>query len=301
MSYGIDHDADNVDACMISIDFILGKDQERSLFVPVQTVEELNTDSILQAPIEALETKLEQVKEKDPNLFFSIINQIKDYVNTARNMLGLAKKTFEDWVSPAKCLVELVDEISRLVHFDTSISAISKWRDLIKRVERFGKAGQKKEESVPELKKVYRALQVASIVEVTQAVVAQTRKEMRESTPISLTPIDLAIIRQQNRNVLQDAIRSERDEVTEVMSLLPITQIQVYKDIADQIHTQIQSLIEIRPPITKVIVDVSCTLHWLAHRLYGDFKRADEIRRLNPNLNNPAILQSGMELTVYAR
>ena len=80
-----------------------------------------------------------------------------------------------------------------------------------------------------------------------------------------------------------------------------MTQIQVYKQLADQIHLQIQELIEVRPPITTTKVLVPCTLHWLAHALYGDMDRADEIRRLNPDLQNPAILRTGMELTVYAR
>ncbi|MDA4859857.1 multidrug DMT transporter, partial [Acinetobacter baumannii] len=80
-----------------------------------------------------------------------------------------------------------------------------------------------------------------------------------------------------------------------------ITQIQVYKDVAAQIQDQIQELIETRPPITKTQVPVPCTLHWLAHYLYGDMRRAEEIRRLNPDLINPAALQVGMELTIYAR
>lgn len=42
-------------------------------------------------------------------------------------------------------------------------------------------------------------------------------------------------------------------------------------------------------------------MHWLAHQLYQDFTRAEEIRRLNPDLQNPASLLGGMEITIYAR
>lgn len=53
--------------------------------------------------------------------------------------------------------------------------------------------------------------------------------------------------------------------------------------------------------MTKTVITVPCTLHWLAHFLYEDMSRANEIRQLNPNLVNPAALRPGMELIVYAR
>ena len=136
------------------------------------------------------------------------------------------------------------------------------------------------------------------MVAITQQVVVKVRQEMAEDKTISLTPIDLALIRQQNRQTLQQAISEERLMTDSVES---VAQIQVYKSIADQIHLQIQELIETRPPITSTQLLVPCTLHWLAHNLYGDFNRANEIQRLNPYLENPALLLPGMELTVYAQ
>ena len=155
----------------------------------------------------------------------------------------------------------------------------------------------------------------------TQQVVATVRKEMAENKTVSFTPVELAVIRQANRKLIQQAINSERaliaaataaqnnnagitvedDAPASELIFIAMTQIQVYKQLADQIHLQIQELIEVRPPITTTKVLVPCTLHWLAHALYGDMDRADEIRRLNPDLQNPAILRTGMELTVYAR
>ena len=131
---------------------------------------------------------------------------------------------------------------------------------------------------------------------IAQQVVATTRTEMANNQEISFTPVDLALVRK-TREVLQQAIREERA----INTFESITQIQVYKDVAAQIQDQIQELIETRPPITKTQVPVPCTLHWLAHYLYGDMRRAEEIRRLNPDLINPAALQVGMELTIYAR
>jgi prophage DNA circulation protein len=218
----------------------------------------------------------------------------------------MVKSAIESALSPVDAIVGLVDDVTRLATFDTRISAISKWRDLFKRVQRFEMLFQN-DDDLPELKQTWRATQIASTVAITQQVVASVRKEMSENKLVSFTPVDLAIIRQQNRIKIQQAINFERKLAAEStntgfgLGFEAVRQIEVFKEVADQIHLQIQELIEVRPPITKTTILVPCTLHYLAHALYGDMDRAEEIRRLNPDLINPAVLQIGMELTVYAR
>ena len=80
-----------------------------------------------------------------------------------------------------------------------------------------------------------------------------------------------------------------------------IAQIQHLKLLADEVHLQIQSIIDIRPNLSKTTILVPCTVHWLAHYLYDDMSRAAEIRRLNPSIQNTSLLDKGMELSVYAR
>jgi prophage DNA circulation protein len=300
LSHNVDHDAENVDTCYISIEFILGKDQQKTFFVPVATVDSIDTTTIIDAPATALETALEQLNNADKNQFFTVVNNIRNGINTARSYLNLAKATIEDILSPADYIVGLVDDLSQLVTFDTSISAISKWRDLAKRISRFGNLFTD-DDTPTSLKQLWTATQVASTVAVTQQIIESIQADMVAGNEVSLTPIDLAVIRQQNRQVIQAAINTEREQTADALQLTSVTQIQIYKDVADQLHLQIQELIETRPPITTTTILVPCSLHWLAHQLYEDYTRADEIRRLNPNLQNPAVLLKGMELTVYAR
>ena len=300
LSHNVDHDAENVDTCYISIEFILGKDQQKTFFAPVATVDSIDTASIIDAPATALETALEQLKNTDKNQFFTVVNNIRNGINTARSYLNLAKATIENILSPADYIVGLVDDLSQLVTFDTSISAISKWRDLAKRISRFSNLFTD-DDSPTELKQLWTATQVASTVAVTQQIIESIQSDMVAGNEVSLTPIDLAVIRQQNRQVIQAAINAEREQTDDALQLTSVTQIKVYKNVADQLHLQIQELIETRPPITTTTILVPCTLHWLAHQLYEDYTRADEIRHLNPNLQNPAVLLKGTELTVYAR
>lgn len=296
VNHEIDHEATTPDSCTVSIEFLNGKPKKRELFVPIATPEKIATTTIIDAPASALESALEKLKIVDTDKLFNTVNTIRNGIDHARTYLGVAKQTIEDVLSPANWIVGLVDDVTKLVTFDTNISALSKWRDVVHRVERFENLFQS-DNSNPELERVWRSTQAASQVAIAQQVIATTRTEMTNNQDISFSPVDLALVRKKTREVLQQAIREERA----INSFESITQIQVYKDVAAQIQDQIQELIETRPPITKTQVSVPCTLHWLAHYLYGDMSRADEIRRLNPDLVNPATLQVGMELTIYAR
>lgn len=151
----------------------------------------------------------------------------------------------------------------------------------------------------------YKLQTVASVVGTAQAILDNVRTEMaNNNNNASLSPPELAVIRQQVRQNIQNAIQNEREitpEQAAASNIDPAAQVALYKIIADQVHQSTQALIETRPPITTSVVALPCTLHWLAHQLYGDMTRSDELKRLNPALQNPAAIQSGTELIAYAR
>ena len=298
LGHNIDHDAENIDACNISIEFVIGK-EEQPFFTPIAITETTSTATIIHAPATALQGELTQLNNDDHNTLADVVSRIRSGINTARHSLNLAKKTIDDILSPPDYIVGLVDDVSQLLTFDTNISALAKWRDLSHRITRFGKLFEHDKQT--SLQQTWRACVVSNHVALAQAVIAQTRTELSNNQTItSFTPLELALIRQSVRQALQQAITEERQNTGD-LTLISVEQIQVYKTLADEIHLQIQDLIEQRPPLTTTTVLTPCTLHWLAHQLYGDYTRADEIQRLNPRLNNPALLLKGMELNVYAR
>ncbi|RSO86140.1 multidrug DMT transporter [Acinetobacter ursingii] len=365
ITYSVDHDADNYDACLISIDFILAKEEKRELFLPIDAPIAIDGLVGVDAPFAKLREYLNKLRSFDPNKYLQVFNRIRNGIQDARTALGLIKGTIEDVLNP-KWITGLIDDVTKLVTFDTSISAISKWRDVFHRIKRLSNIFDS-DDDAPELKQTWRAVQVATTVAVSQKMVSRVRDEMiqqtqeqhdqiasvvtnnnsngivsgsankngsvsgsssssgssgssgggsssssttgqtssrgRTRTEVSLTPLDLAVIRQNIRQQIQENIQAEREQssATNLMTYESVNQIQLLKVFADQVHLQIQELIETRPPITTAVVPVPCTLHWFAHYLYGDMSRANEINRLNQNLINPAMLLSGMELTVYAR
>lgn len=161
----------------------------------------------------------------------------------------------------------------------------------------------------PAFKQLWRAVSLASNAAIVQTIVKQTRSNLsknqtqQESTFV-MTPSDLAVIRKQVRKDIQAAINAEREitqEQAKQSNIDPALQVAQYKTLANDVHEQIQALIETRPPIRNTPVLLPCTAHWLAHQLYGDMSRAEEIKHLNPTVVNFAVLRSGMELITYAR
>ncbi|RYL25157.1 Mu-like prophage major head subunit gpT family protein [Acinetobacter piscicola] len=137
-----------------------------------------------------------------------------------------------------------------------------------------------------------------------QAIVQQTKLDTAQNKVVNITPIDLAVIRQQVRTDIQQAIVAERaitQEQATISNIDPAAQVAQYKVLATTVHDQIQALIETRPPIRTTPILLHCTAHWLAHQLYGDMNRAEEIKRLNPTVLNFALVQTGTELITYAR
>ena len=94
---------------------------------------------IVDTPTSALEKALDNLKLSDNNKLFETVNRIRNGLETARKYMGIVKEGVEDILSPKDWAVGLVDDITKLVTFDTNISAISQWRDVINRVNRFEK------------------------------------------------------------------------------------------------------------------------------------------------------------------
>lgn len=310
LDYTVNEDAENPDYCTFSIAFLVTETEKRQLFIPVHVATEIAPLDILKAPAAEFTKAMEKLKTLYPEKYFSLVKTVRDGLQNVRNGLNLAKKTVQNILSPETWVTGLVDDISRLVNFDYSISAISQWRDVLKRVERFTDVFDHPDHP-KELKQLWRATNVAAVVGITQQIIKTVRDEMleqqslpaqnqkAEAVMISMTPLDLAQVRAKTRETIQSAIRAEREYGS--LDIAAASFIQNYKYIADQVHQQIQELIEIRPPIITMTVPVPCTFHWLAHHLYGDMNRAAELHRLNQDIQNPALLLKGMEVTVYAR
>jgi len=119
-----------------------------------------------------------------------------------------------------------------------------------------------------------------------------------ESADPTLSPADIELIVNDTRTAIQAAIDAHRSLYSLDVSR-PIT--ENLKDIALAVQTAAIAVIDERPPLATRTVTVAGNLHLTAFRWYGDYTRADELARLNPQITNPNFLMPGDVLNAYSQ
>ncbi len=84
--------------------------------------------------------------------------------------------------------------------------------------------------------------------------------------------------------------------------LMPMAQADdTWRDVAHKILQQAMAVIHLRPPLIRRRVETASCLRQLAFSWYGDHTRADELRRLNPQIVHPNFVEKGDMLNAYAQ
>ncbi len=132
-----------------------------------------------------------------------------------------------------------------------------------------------------------------------------------ESVNAALSPADIELVANDTRQALQNAIDKHRElyEATTQAVSASTTDVGItwqpvvneLKDIALSVQQLAAAIITTRPPLIQRKVESVSNLHLLAHLWYGDYARAVELVRLNPQIRNPNALQPGDMLYAYAR
>lgn len=124
-----------------------------------------------------------------------------------------------------------------------------------------------------------------------------------ETETPSLSPREIEQVVNDVRTLLQASIDAYRTLYAPGNTLSPTDPawmvVEGLKDTAAAIQTAARSVLEVHPPLVSRRNDAPGNLHLLAHRLYGDYTRATELWRLNPQLRNPNDLQAEV-LSAYA-
>uniref|UniRef100_B8DKZ8 DNA circulation family protein n=1 Tax=Nitratidesulfovibrio vulgaris (strain DSM 19637 / Miyazaki F) TaxID=883 RepID=B8DKZ8_NITV9 len=143
--------------------------------------------------------------------------------------------------------------------------------------------------------------QLAVLANVTQTALLTeqaTALLQAEAAAPTLTPQEVEAVVGNLRDRMQDAVDGARI-VLPAQDAYAVA--QALRDAALALQELGAAVIEQSPPLVTHVVDAPCNLHLLAHRLYGDYRRAAELERLNPATRNPNFLAAGQEVTGYAR
>lgn len=116
-------------------------------------------------------------------------------------------------------------------------------------------------------------------------------------TPV-LAPTEIESVAADARAAINTSIALVRLTYPDILLSRPMT--EPLKLLALSISDCAETLIRARPPLVERVVDTPGNLQLLAHLWYGDYRRADELLRLNPLVRNPNCIASGATLRAYA-
>jgi prophage DNA circulation protein len=119
----------------------------------------------------------------------------------------------------------------------------------------------------------------------------------QEAVAPTLSPVEIGRIADAARSRLQASI-DECEAAYELVDSRPL--IEALRETAHAVLAAARAVIEVRPPIIRRAVETDCNLHRLAHLWYGDWTRAYELQRLNPQVRNPNFILQGAVLNAYA-
>ncbi|WP_163304432.1 DNA circularization protein [Enterobacter ludwigii] len=128
----------------------------------------------------------------------------------------------------------------------------------------------------------------------------------------TLTTDQVSDILSDVRGFINDAIDAERsrEDLMQKDGLIGKTTadtrdnaviVETLKTLALQLQELARAVILAAPPLVCRVVPGNCNLHLLAHSWYGDYTRADELLRLNPDLESPNKIAGGTILNAYAK
>nr|WP_313976114.1 DNA circularization N-terminal domain-containing protein [uncultured Psychrobacter sp.] len=307
-SHRVKHDSEIVDGCTVEMQFVQTK-AERSIqhFMPepMPAANQTADSIILAAPSEELTIYQEQLtaigSEAAGAQARSIPETIRSKLREIRTTLGTNLVRVDNLLSPPVWLGSIVGDVDAIVKMlPLDYDPMSNWRRLFNRIKAIGDVFG--DSDVPPLKRTGQVLPAAMI---SRGVITILESEQKAPT---LTPDDLTAINDEARQQIQDAIDAVRgDNSAQNEQDLPVVNTDItpiirdLKKAAAQLQTLTDSVINSRPPLITHTVAAPCTWRLLAHLLYGDYNRADELARLNRGLVDASVIEAGVQVACYAK
>lgn len=306
-SYRVKHDSDIVDGCTVEMQFI---SHLPAMNIQHFTPEPMPTNAaqadslILEKPSEALSSYQEQLMALDTEAAQVearlIPEQIRSKLREVRTALGTNLVRMDDLLSPPSWLGSIVGDVDMLVKMlPLDYDPMSNWRRLFNRVKALGNVFDD-----GTAQPLQRLGQVLPAVMLSRGVITILTSEQQSPT---LTPSELIAIKDEARQQIQEAIEQIRaDSGVQNDHDLPVVNtditpvVQDLKKAAAQLQRLTEALINRRPPLIQHRVTVPCSWRLLAHRLYGDHSRSEELARLNRGLVDASVIEAGTQVAAYA-
>lgn len=307
-SYRVKHDSEMVDGCTVEMQFVVS-DARRNIqrFAPeAMPVGQDAADSII---LSEPASQLEMYQNQLPTIGSDIAAQqarnipetIRSKLREIRTVLGTNLVRVDELLSPPAWLGSIVGDVDGIIKMlPLDYDPMANWRRLFNRIKQLGAVFN--DSDIAPLRRTGQVLPSALI---SRGVITILEEELRSP---QLTPAELTAINDEARLQIQDAIDAVRvDDSEQNNQSLPVVNqdvtpiIRDLKKAAAQLQLLTDKAINSRPPLMVHKVVAPCTWRLLAHTLYGDHTRADELARLNRGLVDASVILPGVQVAAYAR
>lgn len=324
-SYKIAHTAENVDYCTITMTFIEHQDSN-PFFALGDALQELdvlgfNASELLNDAMDIFNTAMSYYRTVVGtieriyglrNLFTSVLGALSGSLLGSLFNGGSDNGGSDDWrvitstadviAMPKAFIADMqavftsqVDKISKKGDADAVIQ--SDWGGIVGLADQSMTAVHNLPEGglLPDDKHLVEAIVgivvLTSVIQKAKDILTLAQQDKR------LTALQVERILNDSRALIDKVIEQQRTAY-DVDTSRQLT--EPLKTMAWQLQKIAMSILEARPPLIKYTVQADMNLHLLAHHLYNDYSRADEILRLNNCVRNPNFIAKGEVLNVYA-
>lgn len=306
-SYRIKHDSEIVDGCTVDMQFVVSKAERNTQYFtpePMPSPSETADSIILSSVSDELSIYQDQLKTIGSDVAIaqsrSIPETIRSKLREVRSALGTNLVRVDNLLSPPTWLGSIVSDVDGIVSMlPLDYDPMSNWRRLFNRIKQIGDIFNDND-----IAPLRRAGQVLPAAMIARGVLSILESEQRNP---QLTPTDLIAINDEARLQIQDAIDAVRgDQVAQNDQNLPIINTDItpiirnLKQAAAQLQVLTDNTINSRPPLTTCTVTVPSTWRLIAHLLYKDETRAEELARLNRGLVDASNIMPGTQVAAYA-
>lgn len=312
LDWRVRHEADGVDQCRIDITFC-ETDEPKPIFANLNPRQAANalvdsdtavTGAMTEAYVEdmaepSLRSQLNALRTVLQQTIGQIYAQVRDVVSTGLDVINFPRLLVSDLIQGVGSILALAESLDPDKIF-------SQWRSLsddakaLLSITSDLASEQTRAPSAAAMRPVNRLMTVV-VVSQYAATVGELLAVEAESATLSPAQIETMVgdVRTLIETVLLD-LRDSTDLATadKLVRYRPV--VEALKNQALALQAAAQAIIELRPPLIERTVASDSNLHLIAHRWYGDYSRATELLRLNPQIRQPNFVLAGSVLMAYA-
>lgn len=309
--YRIAHDAESPDYCTVEMNFVEVGDPATffDVTLPLQLADVLSalSDLGLSEAINSFAKAIDDLNiSENLNKIQQFSNLLFGTIDAVRRQVGEIVGTTMNFIdNPRAFAGDMASMVFGLVDDYQTAQTQSRWQDMKAQFDQIVDipsdilAEQAQTSAVTltadDVKVVTGLLQTMAASAMAEAA---SRVLSAEAETPTLSPPQIEQIANDVRLMLQDAMDTQR-ELFDLETARPVT--EALKDTALAVQKAAMAIIDLRPPLETKRVEAAGNLHLLAHQWYGDYSRAAELARLNPQLRNPNQITVGDVLYAYAK